>query len=261
MNKKIAIIVIVAAIIAAAGIVVAMSGSDSEKYTIEYDGNGAPGSTPDTKVPIGSTATVSANKFDKYQLHEFKCWNTKKDGSGTNYSPGAKITPEWSLTLYAQWTPFSILDCGVGSHTKTEISGGSYYGSTYYKYGGTEEMKVTAASSKDYTASISTHATVTYDGKTERQDSTNSVTVDRNTVYKGTKGTLDTPFGLKKVIIITETAKDSRGNTLTFTTYRDAETFIKYKDTMTAPKYYLNGYTFTDYSITHTLVDFDIVKR
>ena len=261
MNNKIAIIVIVAAVIAAAGIVVVMNDLGSDKYTIEYDGNGASGSTSDTKVPIGSTAIVSDNKFDKYQLHEFRCWNTEKDGSGTNYNPGTKFTPKGDMTLYAQWAPFSILDCGVGSHTKTEISGGSYYGSTYYKYGGNEEMKVTAVSTKDYTASTTTHATVTYNGKTEKQDSASSVTVDRNTVYKGTPGTLETPFGLKDVIIITETAKDTKGNTLTFTTYRDAETFIKYKDTMTAPKYYLNGYTFTNYTLTHTLIEFDIVKR
>lgn len=34
----------------------------------------------------------------------FNGWNTKKDGTGTNYAGGANYTPTANVTLYARWT-------------------------------------------------------------------------------------------------------------------------------------------------------------
>ncbi len=40
--------------------------------------------------------------------HVFKCWNTAKDGSGTDYYPGDKLTANTRrIILYAQWEPKS----------------------------------------------------------------------------------------------------------------------------------------------------------
>lgn len=76
------------------------------KVSLRYDKNlpSATGTTPtQTNIIAGSTASVAHSGFtaDKYI---FSGWNTKPDGSGTAYAPGAAITmPETDVTLYAQW--------------------------------------------------------------------------------------------------------------------------------------------------------------
>ena len=60
-------------------------------YTVTYNANG--GSC--------STATASAARTTKYT---FSKWNTKSDGSGTDYNAGASYTPSAAITLYAKWT-------------------------------------------------------------------------------------------------------------------------------------------------------------
>lgn len=60
-------------------------------YTVTYNANG--GSC--------STTSASAARTTKYT---FSKWNTKSDGSGTDYSAGASYTPSAAVTLYAKWT-------------------------------------------------------------------------------------------------------------------------------------------------------------
>ena len=48
-----------------------------------------------------STSSLSAKKTTSYT---FARWNTKADGSGTNYNPGGSYTKQADATLYAQWT-------------------------------------------------------------------------------------------------------------------------------------------------------------
>lgn len=60
-------------------------------YTVTYNANG--GSC--------STTSASAARTTKYT---FSKWNTKADGSGTDYSAGASYTPSAAVTLYAKWT-------------------------------------------------------------------------------------------------------------------------------------------------------------
>ncbi len=89
--------------------------------TIKYNGNGGSGNVKDTSVIYDTTATISNNNFTREGYH-FTGWNTKKDGSGTAYSSGTKKKSstlsgftsgtEYSdikktLTLYAQWEPYS----------------------------------------------------------------------------------------------------------------------------------------------------------
>ena len=59
-------------------------------YTVTLDPNGG-------SVSQGS---LSANCTTSYT---FKNWNTKKDGSGTNYNPGGSYTADANATLFAQW--------------------------------------------------------------------------------------------------------------------------------------------------------------
>ncbi len=63
---------------------------DAGYYTITLNANG--GSC--------SQSSLQAKRMTDYT---FNCWNTKADGSGTNYNPGASYTANANVTLYAQW--------------------------------------------------------------------------------------------------------------------------------------------------------------
>ena len=93
-------------------------------YTIKYDANGGSGAptaqtkTYDTDLTLTtSTPTRSGYTFDG--------WNTKSDGSGTNYSAGGKFTTNANTTLYAKWkqNTFTLRyndNMGSGCSTKTK---------------------------------------------------------------------------------------------------------------------------------------------
>ena len=71
-------------------------------YTISYNANGGSGApTVQTKThDIDLTLTTSTPTRSGYT---FDGWNTKSDGSGTNYSAGGKFTTNANTTLYAKW--------------------------------------------------------------------------------------------------------------------------------------------------------------
>ncbi|MBQ4376063.1 MAG: InlB B-repeat-containing protein [Bacteroidales bacterium] len=82
--------------------------AEGRGYSIIYDGNGAYGATAGASVAEGSTYTIAANAFTKYNDDysaecTFKGWNTEPDGTGTSYHTGQQITVTGELTLYAQW--------------------------------------------------------------------------------------------------------------------------------------------------------------
>ena len=83
---------------------------DPIKYTVTYDANGGSGTMTDPNSPYtsNSTVTVLSHSFTAPVIsevtQEFARWNTKADGSGTNYNPGATFKmPKENVTLYAQW--------------------------------------------------------------------------------------------------------------------------------------------------------------
>ena len=72
---------------------------------------------------VDSSCTLSANTFEKTGSI-FKGWNTKKDGTGTNYSDKATVknlatTDGGTVTLYAKW---------IGDKTDDEITNNSKTG-------------------------------------------------------------------------------------------------------------------------------------
>ena len=72
-------------------------------YTVSFnanDGSGAPSSQ--TKWH-GESLTLSTTKPIRTG-YTFKGWNTKSDGTGTNYAAGASYTGNAALILYAKWT-------------------------------------------------------------------------------------------------------------------------------------------------------------
>lgn len=71
-----------------------------------YDGNGnTGGSAPEIAgYKPGHTAVVSGNTGGMTNgAKVFTGWNTKPDGTGTAYAPGASVTLTQSLKLYAVW--------------------------------------------------------------------------------------------------------------------------------------------------------------
>ena len=74
----------------------------SRSTTLRYDPNGGTGTIADQTVGVGTSAYTAT---DGYTLagHGLASWNTKPDGSGDSYKPGAPITIDKPTTLYAQW--------------------------------------------------------------------------------------------------------------------------------------------------------------
>ncbi|WP_165782678.1 InlB B-repeat-containing protein [Bifidobacterium margollesii] len=72
--------------------------------TLAYSGNGATsGSVKTTSGKSGQKVTVAANGFAR-SGYTFTAWNTRADGKGLTYRPGASIVlPLTNMTLYAQW--------------------------------------------------------------------------------------------------------------------------------------------------------------
>ncbi|MBQ6796859.1 MAG: leucine-rich repeat protein [Clostridia bacterium] len=75
---------------------------DEVTYTVKYNGNfGACDIEPQIKK--GSSALVVSTEIPFREGYNFLGWNTKKDGSGTDYASGAEYTKNEDVTLYAQW--------------------------------------------------------------------------------------------------------------------------------------------------------------
>lgn len=95
-------------------------------YTVSYNangGSGAPGSQTKWK---NQTLALSSTKPTRTG-YTFQKWNTKSDGTGTSYNPGASYTANAKVTLYAiwkanTWSVYYNLNGGTGSfpsQTKT----------------------------------------------------------------------------------------------------------------------------------------------
>lgn len=75
----------------------------SETYTVSYNANGGSGAPSSQTKTTGQSIALSSTKPIR-SGYTFKCWNTKADGTGTNYYPGGTYSANANVTLYAQWT-------------------------------------------------------------------------------------------------------------------------------------------------------------
>ena len=85
-------------------------------YTITYNANGG-SSTPASQTFKKGTSIKLAAAITR-SGYSFAGWNTKSDGTGTNYQAGGTYTFGWNWTLYAKWVSSSG---GGGSTTNTTL--------------------------------------------------------------------------------------------------------------------------------------------
>ena len=69
-------------------------------YTLKYNANG--GNNPPASQTGNGSITISSSKPTR-DGYTFKRWNTKSDGTGTSYNPGATFNLTANVTLYAIW--------------------------------------------------------------------------------------------------------------------------------------------------------------
>lgn len=116
-------------------------------YTIKFDGNGATGgSTASMSMTYDVAKNLTANGFTRTS-YKFIGWNTKADGTGTNYTDKQSVknlttTNGATITLYAKWEYDPILavnECDVYSGSKSDkttlfgVTSGNVFDDYVYK--------------------------------------------------------------------------------------------------------------------------------
>lgn len=74
-----------------------------EALSVKYDANGGTGSIS-SQIYVGTALKVKdSTGLTAPNAKKFSKWNTKANGSGTDYNAGATLTPTSNMTLYAVW--------------------------------------------------------------------------------------------------------------------------------------------------------------
>lgn len=72
------------------------------QYTVSYNANGGTGA-PSSQTKYGGVNLTLSSTRPTRNGYTFQKWNTKADGTGTNYDPSTTYTANAALTLYAVW--------------------------------------------------------------------------------------------------------------------------------------------------------------
>ena len=95
---------------------------------LTYDANGGEGTINPAIGAAGESVNVAENGFTRDD-YTFTGWNTKADGTGTAYEPGASFTLTEDTVLYAQWSknaPAQVnvsYDANGGAGTMESVTG------------------------------------------------------------------------------------------------------------------------------------------
>jgi uncharacterized repeat protein (TIGR02543 family) len=120
------------------------------QYTVTFNANGASGTTPTAQtIGSGSSITLPDGSGLSKTGYTFDGWNTKADGTGTNYNGATSYTVTNNVTLYAKWivqytvtfnangASGSILSAQtVSPNSSITLPGGSGLSKTGYSFDG-----------------------------------------------------------------------------------------------------------------------------
>jgi len=81
--------------------------------TITYDANGGSNTPPKQEKQYQVATTISTLQPTR-DGYAFVKWNTKADGTGTNYTPGQTYSTDADLVLYAIWEKTATIQCDRG---------------------------------------------------------------------------------------------------------------------------------------------------
>lgn len=103
----------------------------TKDITLTYDANNGSGAPSDATAEEGTTVTLSSTVPTRTG-YTFGGWNTKADGTGTNYASGASYTmPTANVTLYAKWTIKTYtVSISAGEGTTITFDGVAYTNTT-----------------------------------------------------------------------------------------------------------------------------------
>ena len=97
-----------------------VSSAYNVNYEISYDTNGS-SQPPKTQTKIPGKQLTLTTATPTRRGYTFKCWNTKEDGTGTNYYPGSIYRNDESITLCAIWNRNIVPDLRKPNVTFTPI--------------------------------------------------------------------------------------------------------------------------------------------
>jgi uncharacterized repeat protein (TIGR02543 family) len=84
-------------------------------YMVVYDENGGDGSGPaDSNFTVEHPTTIGSGSSILLSGFHFDGWNTRTDGSGTDYAVGARYNTASDLVLYAKWATGDPVSSGGG---------------------------------------------------------------------------------------------------------------------------------------------------
>jgi len=103
-------------------------------YTVNYDINGGSG-TPPSSTTTSLSIRIPGDEGFTRNGYTFIGWNTKADGTGTNYNKNSLTSFGGNVTLYAIWKPIYIVTFNINGGSGTVPPDKSaFYNSSYEVY-------------------------------------------------------------------------------------------------------------------------------
>lgn len=137
-------------------------------YTVSFNANGGSGAPSAQTKWYDETLVLSSTKPTRTG-YTFNGWNTKSDGSGTNYASGGNYTGNAALTLYAKWTPITYTIT-----YKSNYTGGAADQTQSKTYGVNATIKAANTFSRTHYSFISWNTAANGSGNTMAAGSTYS---------------------------------------------------------------------------------------